>query len=102
MTHDGRVLSASFSPDGKRVITASDDNTARVWEVFWSSLSGAENLVQEICQRKLQGNIRKISDADVRAARVLSQKRSAKTSARACPRCPFDELRTSLPLHEVG
>ncbi len=26
------VLSASFSPDGTRIVTASDDNTARVWD----------------------------------------------------------------------
>jgi WD40 repeat protein len=31
--HEGRVTSASFSVDGKRVVTASDDNTARVWDL---------------------------------------------------------------------
>ena len=30
--HGGRVWSAAFSPDGARVVTASRDNTARVWE----------------------------------------------------------------------
>ncbi|MDY0093723.1 MAG: hypothetical protein RBT80_13595 [Candidatus Vecturithrix sp.] len=30
--HEERVWSAAFSPDGKRVVTASGDNTARVWE----------------------------------------------------------------------
>ncbi|MFS8980799.1 TIR domain-containing protein [Cupriavidus necator] len=30
--HQGRVHSAAFSPDGQRVLTASDDNTARVWD----------------------------------------------------------------------
>jgi hypothetical protein len=29
--HHGWVMSAAFSPDGKRIVTASDDKTARVW-----------------------------------------------------------------------
>ena len=28
----GRLLSAMFSPDGSRVVTASADNTARLWD----------------------------------------------------------------------
>ncbi len=32
MTHGDAVNSASFSPDGKRVVTASRDKTARVWD----------------------------------------------------------------------
>lgn len=31
--HTGTINSASFSPDGKRVVTASWDNTARVWDL---------------------------------------------------------------------
>jgi hypothetical protein len=30
--HTGAVRSAAFSPDGKRVVTVSDDNTARIWD----------------------------------------------------------------------
>ena len=34
MEHDDDVNSASFSPDGRYVVTASYDKTARVWEIF--------------------------------------------------------------------
>ena len=32
MKHGGKVNSAQFSPDGKRIVTASSDKTARVWD----------------------------------------------------------------------
>jgi hypothetical protein len=38
--HKDRVFSASFSPDGKRVLTASWDNTARVWDAATGALIG--------------------------------------------------------------
>ena len=74
MTHGEQVNSASFSPDGKRVVTASY-NTARVWNVFWSSPARPANLIAEVCQRKLRDTVRIITEADVRAARILSHER---------------------------
>ena len=38
--HDQSVSSAAFSPDGTRVVTASWDNTARIWD----AATGAEIL----------------------------------------------------------
>jgi WD40 repeat protein len=32
LLHSGGVTAASFSPDGTRVVTASSDRTARVWD----------------------------------------------------------------------
>jgi hypothetical protein len=34
MRHDAATYSAQFSPDGRRVVTASYDNTARVWDAI--------------------------------------------------------------------
>jgi WD40 repeat protein len=31
--HEDRVVAAAFSPDGKRLVTASWDHTARIWEI---------------------------------------------------------------------
>jgi WD40 repeat protein len=31
LQHDGPVNTATFSPDGKRIVTASTDHTARIW-----------------------------------------------------------------------
>ena len=49
--HTDIVQSASFSSDGKRVVTASDDKTARVWDLSGPSpvvtvLAGHTGVVQ--------------------------------------------------------
>src|SRR5947209_10161158 len=40
--HGGAVFSAAFSPDGARIVTASQDGTARVWDVSWMTWRGEE------------------------------------------------------------
>ncbi|MCA8905363.1 MAG: caspase family protein [Hyphomonas sp.] len=48
--HDGAVRSAAFSPDQKRIITASGDNTAKVWDAsngrLQLTLTGHENILR--------------------------------------------------------
>jgi WD40 repeat protein/serine/threonine protein kinase/Tfp pilus assembly protein PilF len=38
LSHDGQVVAVAFSPDGKKVLTGSDDKTARLW----SAITGKE------------------------------------------------------------
>jgi WD40 repeat protein len=75
MRHEGFVESARFSPDGKRVVTASDDHTARIWDGFWPLISRTEGLITEVCQRKLRGAARQITEVDGLAGKVLSRQR---------------------------
>jgi WD40 repeat protein len=41
MRHNGNVHSARFSPDGKFVVTASADKTARLWNAATGQAIGA-------------------------------------------------------------
>jgi len=40
--HQESVQSAAFSPDGTRVVTASNDKTAKVWDIYLEIRSPAE------------------------------------------------------------
>jgi hypothetical protein len=42
--HTGWVVSAQFSPDGRRIVTASSDETAKLWDaVLWESDAWADD-----------------------------------------------------------
>jgi WD40 repeat protein len=55
--HEGALNSAAFSSDGSRVVTTSDDNTARIWDVHFLTMS-TNDLIHEVCTRRLRGMTR--------------------------------------------
>jgi WD40 repeat protein len=52
--HENFVHSAAFSRDGARIVSASDDNTARVWDAHFATMS-TKDLLIEVCTRRLRG-----------------------------------------------
>jgi uncharacterized delta-60 repeat protein len=52
MTHDGAVNSVAFSPDGKYVVSGSNDKTARVWEI---------NTGKEIARMTYEGAVNSVA-----------------------------------------
>jgi WD40 repeat protein len=48
MVHKGQIESISFSPDGSRLATASDDGTARLWDAHTGKPLGAPMIHQDI------------------------------------------------------
>jgi len=70
--HIGRVFSATFSPDGKRIITASEDRTAQIWDVSGQQLailSGHKGMVVRTVFHPMDGQI-VLTGATDRTARL--------------------------------
>ena len=63
---DESIVCAAFSPDGKRIVTASSDNTARIWDAatgkpIGEPLKGHEDRVQRGVQPRRQAHRHRVS-----------------------------------------
>jgi WD40 repeat protein len=47
-------IAVAFKPDGTRIVTGSEDDTARLWDVHFATMS-TQNLMEEVCRRPLRG-----------------------------------------------
>ena len=96
--HSDWVNSAAFSPDGRSIVTASGDNTARVWQVewllsdesrAWVSAHGEGPrlglLVKSSCAEKLNGTERRIVDGEGREVGKESVRRLTHEDVLAAP-----------------
>jgi WD40 repeat protein len=45
-----------FTPDGNRIVSGSEDNTARVWDARWLVNLRRDELIARVCAEKLLGD----------------------------------------------
>ena len=78
--HQGMVTWATFSQDGSRVITTSEDGTARIWRTGWRELV---LYLRSLTSASLTAEERMIylgeSESDARAAYEEQEKRFGRT-----------------------
>jgi WD40 repeat protein/tRNA A-37 threonylcarbamoyl transferase component Bud32 len=89
--HEARVTTASFSPDGKRIVTASADYTARVWDAATGAavavLRGHEHFVNSAAFSPDATRIVTVSDD--RTARLWDSKTGVEVEVLRGQRFPF-------------
>jgi dipeptidyl aminopeptidase/acylaminoacyl peptidase len=68
--HEKPVASVAFSADGTRVVTASHDETARIWDVTWAAKLTGERLVRAVTRERLKGCGR-LTEGELRILRPI-------------------------------
>src|SRR6516164_3180417 len=81
--HFALIFSAQFSPDGKRIVTASKDGTARLWDAASGNPIGEPMQSNEaVCAAEFSPNGKSVVTASVWDARVWDAATGKPTSER--------------------
>jgi WD40 repeat protein len=59
--HEGRVISASFTPDGRRIVTASEDGTVRTYRC---AVCGPLDELVVLAERRLRATDRALTPSE--------------------------------------
>ena len=65
------MWSATFSGDGKLVMTASSDNTAHLWDVTWATFVRGDALRERVRAEKLIGAAQEFADREIEDDPIL-------------------------------
>ncbi len=60
--HTDAVLSASFSPDGKELVTTSADKTVRVWDIAGAKEIASFKVEKEVETKDAKGKVSKVKE----------------------------------------
>jgi hypothetical protein len=108
LSHRDRVLYAEFSPEGQRVVTASADRTARVWEVPLAFLPVPEwvpRLMEAVATKRFneQGVFEPVSTQEIAALKRELAASSASNDWTRCARWLFADpsARTISPFSSI-
>ena len=71
LSNTAPVISAVFSSDGRHVVTASGENTARVRQESWSLIGDLQELIGNACGR-MNLEIRRITREDVELVPLIT------------------------------
>ncbi|WP_447603831.1 WD40 repeat domain-containing protein [Nitrospira sp. Nam80] len=81
LKHEDSVASAAFSSNGQRVVTASWDRTARLWDVRWLTQYKGQEQIQAACDKKLGARL--ITEEDVKTSVILSGRKGEDVCAQS-------------------
>jgi WD40 repeat protein len=82
--HGGIIYNVNFSADGARVVTASFDRTARIWDVDATRFD-ARQAERAACATTIAGDLSRLSDAELDRAPALDRLLDRNTCAARSP-----------------
>ncbi len=92
-----RARSVAFSPNGDRIVMASEDGTARIWDAHWLVTTHGPQLASTICAELLVGDAQLFTSQDEADDPILSGLAGQNACTRHVQRFPVQVLPAAVP-----